>query len=197
MNYLAHAFLSFNDPGVLTGNMISDFVKGKKRYDYLASIQKGISLHRAIDRFTDDHEATRQAKEVFRPAYRLYSGALVDVVYDHFLAADQNEFTDDSLQSFAASVYNTLEEFLPVLPEKFRLMFPYMKQYNWLYNYKFRWGIERSLGGVVRRAAYLTESETAFRLFNENYTTLQTCYESFISEVKNFARSEFENLEPV
>ncbi len=34
MNYLAHAYLSFNDPEILVGNMISDFVKGKKKFDY-------------------------------------------------------------------------------------------------------------------------------------------------------------------
>ena len=34
MNFLAHAFLSFNDPDILTGNMISDFVKGKQKFDF-------------------------------------------------------------------------------------------------------------------------------------------------------------------
>jgi acyl carrier protein phosphodiesterase len=84
MNYLAHAYLSFGHPGILTGNMISDFVKGKKKFDYPSEVQQGIALHRAIDQFTDTHEATREAKQVFRPAYRLYSGAFVDVVYDHY-----------------------------------------------------------------------------------------------------------------
>lgn len=32
MNYLAHAVLSFDDPDILTGNIISDFVKGKKNF---------------------------------------------------------------------------------------------------------------------------------------------------------------------
>ena len=64
MNYLAHAYLSFNHPEILTGNMISDFVKGKKKFDYPTTIQKGIMLHRAIDQFTDTHEATKEAKEV-------------------------------------------------------------------------------------------------------------------------------------
>ena len=72
--------------------MISDFVKGKKKFDYPSAIQKGIILHRFIDTFTDSHEATREAKEIFRPAYRLYSGAFTDVVYDHFLAVDEYEF---------------------------------------------------------------------------------------------------------
>ena len=84
MNYLAHAYLSFNDPEILVGNMISDFVKGKKKFDYPIRIQSGITLHRMIDTFTDEHPATKEAKEFFRAYYRLYSGAFIDVVYDHF-----------------------------------------------------------------------------------------------------------------
>jgi hypothetical protein len=37
-------------------------------------------------------------------------------------------------------------------------------------------GIENSLHGVVRRATYLTESATAFALFEEHYTTLLHYY---------------------
>ena len=70
MNYLAHAYLSFGQPAILTGNMISDYVKGKKKFDYPPEILRGINLHRSIDQFTDNHPATREAKEVFRPAYR-------------------------------------------------------------------------------------------------------------------------------
>jgi len=85
MNYLAHAYLSFGRPGLLAGNMISDFVKGKKKFDYPAEIQNGIALHRFIDSFTDSHSATKEAKVIFRPAYRIYSGAFIDVVYYLFL----------------------------------------------------------------------------------------------------------------
>ena len=94
MNYLAHAYLSFNNPGILAGNMISDFVKGKRKYDYPQKIQQGIAVHREIDRFTDTHPVTKEAKEIFRPAYRLYAGPLIDVVYDHFLANDIDQFPD-------------------------------------------------------------------------------------------------------
>lgn len=187
MNYLAHAYLSFNDPGVLVGNLISDFVKGKKKLEYPADIQKGIVLHRAIDSFTDQHEATRQAKEFFRPSYRLYAGAFVDVVYDHFLAIDEDEFTEAGLLSFSQQVYDILDESKVLFPEKFAIMYPYMKQHNWLFNYRFRWGIEKSMGGVVRRSAYLTESETAFRVFEENYDALQLLYKVFWSDMKPFA----------
>ena len=67
MNYLANARLSFNDPDLLIGNMISDFVKGKKKFDYPLSIQKGIQLHRLIDEFTDAHFEAKRAMKYFRP----------------------------------------------------------------------------------------------------------------------------------
>src|SRR5947207_2830586 len=51
MNFLAHAFLSFNDPGLLVGNMIADSVKGKEADNYPDRIRQGILLHREIDSF--------------------------------------------------------------------------------------------------------------------------------------------------
>lgn len=172
--------------------MISDYVKGKRKFDYPAIVQKGIALHRAIDVFTDSHSVTKEAKEIFRPAYRLYSGAFVDVVYDHFLANDTSEFSEESLLDFSLQVYKTLDDYTAHFPERFAISFPYMKQHNWLYNYRTRWGIEKSLGGVVRRSAYLTESETAFSLFEQHYQLLQGCYRHFWAELKPFAKQQFE-----
>jgi acyl carrier protein phosphodiesterase len=183
MNYLAHAYLSFHQPELLVGNMISDHVKGKKKFEFSPGIQQGIELHRIIDSFTDEHAATKTAKEVFRPHYRLYAGAFVDVVYDHYLATDPLIFNNDSLEEFSATTYQMLEPYTAVFPEKFARMFPYMKTQNWLYNYSNKWGIENSLHGVVRRATYLTESATAFALFEEHFTTLQQCYQAFFPEM--------------
>jgi len=185
MNYLAHAYLSFGRPGILVGNMISDHVKGKKKYDYPEQIQQGISVHREIDGFTDMHEATKEAKEIFRPAYRLYAGSLMDVIYDHFLALDENEFTDESLKAFTINTYAMLDQFTDHFPEKFNRMYPYMKAQNWLYNYRYLQGIEKSLAGVVRRAKYLEESDTAYFLFNEHYDKLKKLYEIFFPDLKN------------
>jgi acyl carrier protein phosphodiesterase len=187
MNFLAHAYLSFHHPGLLAGNMISDFVKGKKRYDYPPEIQSGISLHRSIDRFTDTHDAIRKAKNIFKPAYRLYDAAVVDVVFDHFLANDKLVFDDEGLLTFTKQTYTLLDGFTAYFPEKFGRMYPHMKTHNWLYNYRHRWGIEKSLAGLVRRSLYMKESETAFRLFNENHDHLQVCYDAFFPEVKKLA----------
>jgi acyl carrier protein phosphodiesterase len=167
--------------------MISDFIKGKKRFDFPEGIQKGITLHRAIDTFTDEHDVTRQAKQFLKPAVGLYSGAFVDVVYDHFLAKDKNEFTDKSLLRFSLFVYTTLDNYQNVLPDGFLLMLPYMKRDNWLYNYRTLFGAERSFGGLIRRARYLENNTEVFQRFEKNYNALQECYTNFFPDVKNFA----------
>ncbi len=195
MNYLAHARLSFNIPDILTGNMISDFVKGKQQFDYPAGIQKGIQLHRAIDAYTDSHPVTHQMKEYFRPHYRLYAGAFCDVVYDHFLANDKAEFeTDKVLQDFASNVYLQLENNEQLLPEYFKKMLPYMKTQNWLYNYKSLDGIEKSFGGLVRRSKYLTESAAAFNILKTDYSKLQELYKQFYPELKLFTAHQLQDL---
>ena len=195
MNYLAHAYLSFNRPGILVGNMISDFVKGKKKYEYPERIQQGIAVHREIDQFTDAHPVTKEAKEVFRPAYRLYAGPLMDVVYDHFLALDENEFTDESLKAFSLDTYAWLDQYADHFPEKFDRMYPYMKAHNWLYNYRYRQGIEKSLAGIVRRAKFLEESDTAYTLFNENYDSLKNLYQQFFPELKSMTLNFLKQFE--
>ncbi len=194
MNFLAHSYLSFNKPEILTGNMISDFVKGRKKFDYSKGVQQGIQLHRDIDTFTDNHAATKEAKQFLKPSVGLYAGAFIDVVYDHFLANDPSEFTCDYLQEHSSKTYETLKENYPVLPEKFQRMLPYMASQNWLYNYKNLWGIENSFGGVARRAAYLTSAVEVFELFKTHYPSLQKCYNAFFPDVKAFAILELKQL---
>ena len=195
MNFLAHAYLSFNHPQVLVGNMISDFVKGKAQYDYPAQIQAGIRLHREIDAFTDEHYATKKAKEIFRADYRLYSGALMDILYDHFLATDESIFKSGELLNFSTSVYAILDAQSLYLPQRFVTMLPYMKNENWLLNYATKEGMERSLRGIVRRAVFISDHEPAFRLFNEHYLFLKECYENFIGDVKNHSLIIFKQLD--
>jgi acyl carrier protein phosphodiesterase len=194
MNYLGHAYLSFDHQDILVGNMISDFVKGKLRFVFSGNIQKGIELHRNIDEYTDAHPATKKAMEIFRPAYRLYSGPIMDVLYDHFLATDENEFGETGLEAFSQNVYRTIENHTAELPQRFLVAFSYMRTQDWLYNYRLKTGIKRSLEGLVRRATYLSESDTAYNLLLEHYVSLKELYREFFPDVKQFAKQRFEAL---
>ena len=194
MNFLAHAHLSFHHSELLVGNMISDFVKGKKKFDYAEGIQQGIALHRQIDSFTDEHVATKEAIALLKPAAGRYAGAFVDVAYDHFLANDTNEFTETTLQQMAEETYDVLDSFQPLLPEKFQRMLPYMRQQNWLYNYSKLSGAKSSFGGVARRAVYFDDFENVFELFQYNYDALQKCYAQFFPDIIKFSFQQIELL---
>ncbi|MEP6674630.1 MAG: ACP phosphodiesterase [Ferruginibacter sp.] len=175
--------------------MISDFIKGKKQFDYPVEIQKGIRLHRAIDDFTDHHPATKKINKFFHARYRLYSGAFTDIVYDYFLANDVNEFKNETvLLQFAASTYQQLQQYHEYFPEKFARLFPYMQQQDWLSNYRFPLLIEKSFGGLVYRAAYLKESTHAFNTFMNHQTEMKEQYNEFFPDVKQFAIDQLEHF---
>jgi acyl carrier protein phosphodiesterase len=165
--------------------MISDFVKGKKKFDYSEAIQKGIAIHRAIDSYTDEHPVNKELKQLFRPAYGLYASPIMDVVHDHFLANHAPIFpTELSLMDFSQQTYTTLAPYLPVFPERFARMFPYMQKQNWLFHYRNLDGLRQSMGGLQRRALHITEMDTAFSIFTEHYTTLRKGFEAFFPELE-------------
>jgi acyl carrier protein phosphodiesterase len=195
VNYLAHAYLSFGIPEIAVGNLISDFVKGKKKEDQPPAIQQGITLHRAIDNFTDSHALTRRAKAVFRDEYRLYAGPLVDVSYDFFLANDPLSFPGaTALKTFSEQTYQQVGAWHSVFPERFARMFQFMRTQDWLYHYRYREGIFNSFAGLARRAAYMPDPGAACRLFEAHFTELETCYRDFFPELRDFASATLQGL---
>jgi len=190
VNYLAHAYLSFGEPDILTGNMISDFVKGKKKFDYPDRILMGINLHRKIDAYTDTHPATRQAKEYLKNAAGPYAGSFTDIVYDHFLANDAYEFEEGALDVFAQNTYTNLEAYEKWIPEKYKQFFFYMRTQNWLLHYRSTEGILNSFKGLCRRAKYINDPEPVFEAFLKHYEELKMAYELFFPHVKTLAYHE-------
>jgi acyl carrier protein phosphodiesterase len=195
MNYLAHAYLSFGQPQLLAGNMVSDFVKGKKQYEFALMIQQGIKLHRAIDSFTDSHPVIKEMKKPFREKYGLYAGAFIDIACDYFLANDRNEFTSsEALSSFSKETYGKLEMQIDHLPVAFQQTFIYMKQHDWLFNYQFEWAIQRSFTGIIKRAKYMDDEAMAFTIFQNNVETLRPYYEEFFPLLKNYTMLTLDKL---
>jgi Uncharacterized protein conserved in bacteria len=194
MNFLAHAYLSFGINDALIGNMISDFVKGSSKNNFQKQIQNGIVLHRNIDEFTDQHAVVHKAKTIFKPYYRLYSSPIIDILFDHFLANDAAIFTENSLMNFSVHVYSVLDLNYESLPETFKMVFQFMKKENWLYGYRTRSSMERSLKGLAHRSSYMIEADTAYNLFNDHYAFLRDCYVHFIPDVKQFTKQRIKEL---
>jgi acyl carrier protein phosphodiesterase len=198
MNYLAHAYLSFGDAELLTGNMIGDHVKGKLALEkYPTGIARGIMLHRKIDEYTDTHPATLRAKIWFKPDYGLYASAIMDTLYDHFLANDPKLFQSEAeLLRFTETTYNQIESKTEWLPETFAGYFLHMREHNWLYGYRTMQGMNRSLNGLARRAKHMPPPENAYKTFVTYYYQLAQCYYELIDDVVKFVKIELTNPIP-
>jgi acyl carrier protein phosphodiesterase len=176
MNFLAHLYLSGDNTSIMLGNFVGDFVKGK---NFVAKVgvemARGIELHREIDFFTDQHPVVKQSKDRLRPKYRHYSGVIVDVFYDHFLAKNWNNYHDQLLPEYADHVYDVIQKNASILPERVNMMMPYMIKGNWLVNYAHLEGIHRALSGMARRTPYESKMD-------ESVSDLKEYYEEFKKE---------------
>jgi acyl carrier protein phosphodiesterase len=185
MNFLAHLHLSGDNTSIMLGNFIGDFVKGKNLVEKVGSeIAKGIELHREIDFFTDQHPIVTQSKKRLRPKYRHYSGVIVDVFYDHFLAKNWNDYHPQPLSDYAAYVYEVIQKNAALLPERVNMMMPYMIKGNWLVNYATPEGIHRALSGMARRTPYESKMDESVVDLQENYEKFKAEFTTFFPELK-------------
>jgi acyl carrier protein phosphodiesterase len=151
MNYLAHLYLSGKNEDVLIGNFIADSVKGSTYKDYPTEIQRGILLHRQIDTHTDTHPNFRTSTKRLHKNYSHYSGVIVDIFFDHFLAKNWTAYASTSLAEYAQECYSVLNKNIGIMPEKAQHILPYMTKGNWLLSYATKEGISSLLNGMNRR----------------------------------------------
>ena len=135
MNYLGHLFLSGSDEKILLGNFLGDHVSNKTLHLYDSSIKKGIELHREIDLFTDSHPISRELRAMLFDQYRHRSRVILDLFYDHFLAADFCDFQSVSLLDFVIKVSDILQKQLHLMPDSAKRHFMAMRKYGWLEGY--------------------------------------------------------------
>jgi len=189
MNYLAHSFLAFTD-GQIVGQFLEDFIPNRERFSFPKDIQDGITLHRAIDTFTDSHPAILEAKKAFSPLVRLYAGAFVDVSMDYFLANDLSLLSEKGWKDHSLKVYRILNKNSEFLPENFKRMLIKMEHDDWLYNYREDWGIKFSIQNVLNKAKYLEKDLPVFQAFLDNKNILQKCYDDFFPDLLAHAKAE-------
>ncbi|WP_339653648.1 acyl carrier protein phosphodiesterase [uncultured Salegentibacter sp.] len=190
MNFLAHIYLSGDNAQLKIGNFIADSVKGKQYLDFPVEIQKGIVLHRAIDTFTDTHPIVSKSVERLFDRYGHYSRVIVDILYDHFLAANWVEYCEIPLKEYTEDFYKLLKDNYEVLPKPVQKFLPYMVADNWLYNYREIEGIEKILFQMNRRIKYRAKMHLAVEELREFYEEFENEFRMFFEELRTYVKSE-------
>jgi acyl carrier protein phosphodiesterase len=181
MNFLAHIYLSGDNDYIKIGNFMADGIRGKHFEEFPIDIQKGITLHRAIDTFTDAHPVFRQSTKKLHARYHHYAGVIVDVFYDHFLAKNWSVYSNENLEEFIQNFYESLRRNQAVLTEKTIGFMPYMFKQNWLSSYQTIEGINSILTQMDGR----TKNKSKMRFATEE---LQEFYSDFEEEFTTFFR---------
>jgi acyl carrier protein phosphodiesterase len=152
MNFLAHAFLAGDDPALIVGGVIGDWIKGPLPGMLPADLARGVALHRAIDSHAETHAAFRASRARISPARRRYGGVVVDILYDHLLAGRWHELHPQPLDAYCAQVYRLIGARLDDIPAGAHFALKLMADEDWLASYRHLDGIADVLARMSRRA---------------------------------------------
>lgn len=187
MNFLAHAFLSGNDPEILFGNFVADSIKGKMIQKFNGNFLKGVELHRAIDTFTDEHPEVRKSVSRLQPTFKKFSPVVSDIYYDHFLAANWSDYSTTDLTQFSQSVYKTLLQHYSLLPPRSKRILPWMMAQNWLVGYANLKDLQRVFNGMSRRTKFDSGMDKSVVFLQAHYADFENDFRSFFPELIRFA----------
>ena len=184
MNFLAHIYLSGNNELLKIGNFMADGIRGKDYMFFPEEVKRGILLHRKIDSFTDAHLIYRKSKHRLHEKYGHYSGVIMDIIYDHFLAKNWAKYSNESLANYAGEFYKLLDKNEDLLTERTKNLLPYMKQNNWLLSYQSIEGIEKILFQMNHRTKNRSNMQKAIVELKLFYNETEEEFTQFFNELQ-------------
>lgn len=189
MNYLAHIFLSGNNRKRQIGNYIGDAVKGSTYNNYPPDIREGILLHRAIDSYTDEHPLVHETVKLLRPYFGRYSGALLDIYFDHLLASNFDEYSPIPLKTYTRCFYWNMIRHRSYLPDRFRRFMWHFIFTNRLCKYATKAGIAEALRIMEDLGRMKVSADEAMRYLNAHEDDLLAVFRTFFVDLMTFVRT--------
>lgn len=186
VNFLFHLHLSGDDPDILTGNLMGDFVKGRIGNDYPTRLRTGMELHRRIDSFAQHNPLFQQSRVRIDPHYGLWRGVLVDLFYDHFLASGWGQWSSESFDAYLMRAREMVEANRRFLPERMQGVVPVIFE-ELIPSYREVGGIGKALVRMATRRVHRPNplaggEEQLVR----HYAGLRDDFERFMPEVRRF-----------
>lgn len=170
--------------------MLGDFVKGRVIDGWGEEVRAAISLHRAVDRFTDRHPLTYASRGLVSTERRRFAGILVDVFYDHFLARHWARFHPLPLTEFTQTIYGVLLPRLDEFPPRLQRILPWMVRDDWLASYVDVASVDAALQGLARRFRYAERASglaSGVSELENNYAALERNFLEFVPLLQNLA----------
>jgi len=186
MNYLAHLYLSGASPGIVTGNFMGDFIKGRVGDGYPPAILSGIRLHRGIDSFVQSHSVFHRSRQRISLHYGHFRGVMVDLFCDHFLAHDWHQWAQEPLSDWLGEIRQVVEANVFHLPEPLVQLLPVIFD-DLIPSYKDIDGVGRALERMSRRIGRPNPLRGGEIELSRHYGVLRNDFYAFMPDVRRFA----------
>ncbi|MDB4835244.1 acyl carrier protein phosphodiesterase [Cyclobacteriaceae bacterium] len=183
MNFLAHFYLSNEDPDWMTGNFFGDMMRKAEWSQLPPAIKQGVLIHFEIDKFTDSHPLVKELKSTLLKEQQHFSGVVSDIFFDYFLAKYWSIYHTTPLPEFTKQVYSAIETNSEYFNKKASMTFHYMKKNNWLERYQTIEGIDRILKGMSKRTTYTSNMATASIVLQKNEQVIKNVFDEFFEEL--------------
>lgn len=187
-----HLLLSGDDEQILVGNFMGDFVKGRLDDRLPARIRQGVKLHRRIDSFAAGDPDFRRSRQRIAPEFGLFRGVLVDIFYDHILAASWDEFASEPRDRFLLRARWATERHRCHLPAELQRLVPFIYA-ELLPSYGSLSGIAAALVRMSRRIGHPNPLLGAERELLRLRAELETDFRRFLPVIGNFTEDWLRN----
>jgi len=183
MNYLAHLFLAQTNADSYFGNLLGDF--GGNRYieKLPHTVTKGLENHYLVDKYTDHHALVKQAKALFSPARRRFSGIAVDVLFDHFLIHHWSNFHSVPFNKFKQNSYFLLKQSIPSMPSNMQKVIYSLTKNDWFKEYESVEGIGLALDNIAKRIRFTNQFNGCIEDIVHHYDELETLFLAFFPQL--------------
>lgn len=183
MNFLAHFRLSCNRETLIVGNFLADFLRKAEQRALPADYQEGLSLHYAIDHFTDHHPVIRSTVRLLHPRHSKYASVILDVLLDYFLAKHWLAYHEQPLPEFRQAMYRVLEHHLPIMPQRLQRQVPRMIEQDWLREYTDTAGLSRTFARMQHRVSKPAFFQGISTSLTEHYAELDRTFTTFFPDI--------------
>lgn len=197
MNWLAHVFLSESDIDSRLGNLLADHVKNDAWPGMRARFRAGVTMHRAVDAYTDAHPCFLASRKRLGAQGRL-RGVVIDIVYDHMLTRHWDRFAEEALRSYLDRFYREAAAVVDAYPETSRTFIQSVIDHDRLGRYGDLASVEEGLGRIDRRLSpRLAARERAsgyMQMVEGSYTDLEADFLTFFPELSTFVQSRLPDV---
>jgi len=169
------------------GNLAGDMIRNAELEDLHPEVRKGVQVHRAIDSFTDRHDEIRDLVSVLRPVHGKYAPVAVDVILDYVLSSDWEHHTGLPFDVFTGWVYETIDDYGHLLPDRVLPRVTGMRTHQWLEQYRTQDGLLHVLKRMDQRARFPSRFAEGLQDLDTHYNDLKRGLRSFYPDLLNYS----------